>query len=331
MKNIISAFVLLLLFSSCSKEILTAGNTPPTKVYEEFWQHVEEHYIYFDEKNVDWDSVYQVYRPSVTDDLSDEELLQVMENSLLELRDAHNTIRTPLRRAKSFQFTAGYEVHFSLDVVEAKYIDGDFATEKIFSYGNIDDRTIYIHIPQMQQISSLQKLIRNLVTDSTKNIILDVRGNSGGDSNPVPQLLGDFVKEKTLLGSYIEKSGPLRTDETNPIPIYAEPSSGFQFDFKVFVLQDRQGYSATSYLAAMCKGLSNFTLVGQITGGGGGGNADYELSNGWIVAVSVSDFLDKDGRTIELGVAPDVEVENSAEDISNEMDKMLEKVLELAH
>ena len=167
------------------------------------------------------------------------------------LRDAHNVIRTPFRQSKVYNFRDGYEIHFSPELVESKYIEGELASEKSFKYGNIDNQTIYIHVPKMEYIYSLQKLIRRLVNEETKNLIIDVRNNSGGNSNPVPELLGDFVTEKTLLGSYIEKSGPKREDETEPVPMYALPSADYHFDIQVFILINRGCYSATSYLACL--------------------------------------------------------------------------------
>ena len=329
MKNLILLSIISILLSSCSKEITISSEHHPTALYDEFWNHVNDNYIYFDEKEVDWNEVYKSYSPTINANTSEEELLQAMENSLLELRDGHNLLRTPFRQSKVYNFRAGYEIHFSPELVENKYINGKLSTEKSFKYGNIDDKTIYIQVPKMEYIYSLRKLIRRLVNDETKNLIIDVRNNGGGNSNPVPELLGDFVTEKTLLGSYIEKSGPRREDETAPIPIYAIPSAEYHFDIQVFVLINRGGFSATSYWAGMVDDLPNFTLVGQITGGGGGGNAGFELSNGWALAVSVSDFIDAKGKTIELGVSPDIAIENSESDILNGRDLMLDKVLEL--
>lgn len=329
MKKLILLSIVALFLSSCSKEILIPTTNNPQELYDEFWHHVNDNYIYFDEKKVDWNDVYKTYAKEINTQTSEEELLQAMENSLLALRDGHNLIRTPFRQSKIYNYKEGYNIHFSSKLVEEKYIDGDLKQYQSFLYGKIDDETIYIQIPKMEYIYSLQKLVREQVKEETKNLILDVRNNGGGNSNPVPELLGDFVKEKTLLGSYIEKSGPNREDETAPIPIYALPSEGYSFDINVFILINRGCYSATSYLAGMCNQLPRFTLVGQKTGGGGGGNAGFELSNGWTLAISVSDFIDVKGKTIENGVNPHIEIENSEEDILNEQDRMLEKVLEL--
>jgi len=329
MKNIFWFLVIALLASSCSKESKITSENNPIEMYDEFWNHVNDNYIYFDEKNVDWNEVYKIHGSNLTINTTEEELLQAMENSLLELKDGHNVIRTPFRQSKVYNYREGYEIHFSPELVEEKYIQNGLTPHKSFSYGYIDEEILYIQIPKMEYINSLQNLIREQVTNQTTQLILDVRNNGGGNSNSVPELLGDFVKEKTLLGSYIEKSGPLREDETTPVPIYAIPSADYQFDIQVFVLINRGGYSATSYLAAMTKDLPNFTLVGQITGGGGGGNAGFELSNGWALAISVSDFIDSNGTTIENGVTPHITIENQSTDISNGHDVMLEKVLDL--
>ena len=328
MKNTIICCIFCLLLSSCSKTLFTESTQNPLSLYDEFWTHVNDNYIFFQEKEVDWEDVYQKYSKNLSEHSSEEELLQAMENSLLELKDAHNVIRTPFRASKKYNYTEGYAVHFSPELVEEKYIKGNFAEERSFRYGAIDEESIYIYVPKMESIHQLRNLIRNLVVEQSKNLIIDVRNNGGGNSNPVPELLGDFVDKETLLGSYIEKSGPKREDETVPLPVYAFPSPDYHFDIKVALLINRAGYSATSYLAGMCKGLDNFTLFGQVTGGGAGGNAGYELSNGWELAISVSDFIDKQGNTIELGVQPDIEVINQESDISNGVDVMLEAAID---
>ena len=331
MKNLILFSIIVIFLSSCTKEIIVSSEQNPMALYDEFWNHVNENYIFFDEKNVDWNEVYKTYSPTISENTSEEELLQAMEHSLLELRDGHNLIRTPFRESKVYNFREHYEIHFSPELVAEKYIDGDLINHGSFNYGNIDNSTIYLHVPKMENIKGLKHLVRDLITDETKNLIIDVRNNGGGNSNDVPNWMGDFVTEKTLLGSYIEKTGPNREDESLPIPIYAIPSTDYHFDIQVFVLINRRGYSATSYLAGMVKHLPNFTLVGQITGGGGGGNAGFELSNGWALAISVSDFIDAEGQSIEVGVSPEIAIENTAMDIENGQDRMLEKVLELSN
>jgi len=330
MKNIIALIIVAFSISSCSSSLYEGFDPTNSKaVYDEFWHHVNENYIYFREKNVDWSEVYEMYGSTLDDLSSEEDLFRAMEGSILELRDTHNRLATTVGNAKVHNYKEGYDIHHSIEVIKTNYIDGSLEQSNIFSHGLIDKETVYVSVPKMESIRYLKALLRKITTDEIKNIVIDLRNNSGGNSNDVPMLLNDYVSQKTYLGGYVEKSGPSIDDTTDPIGVYAEPSLDYQYDGKVFVLINRIGYSATSYMAAMCKNLSNFTLVGQITGGGGGGNAGYELSNGWLLSISVSDFVDADGRSIELGVEPDVFIENTKEDIEEGRDRMLEAVLSL--
>lgn len=316
-------FAIFTLLIGCAQEI---NNN--TELYEEFWTYVDDNYIYFEEKQVDWNQVREQYLPTLHDLSTKEDLFAAMENSLLTLRDNHNRLKAPFQYGRTYDYTEGFEVHFSKDLVENSYIDGDFEEEDDLYYGYVDN-VLYIYLAEMKYNRSLRNLIRRLYKPELKGLILDIRGNGGGNSNGVPDLLGDFVEEKTQLGAYIEKSGPGHEDQTIPLPVYAEPSGDFYVEKPVVVLTDRGSYSASSYFAAMFKGLSQVTLVGQVTGGGGGGNSGFQLSNGWLVAVSVSDFIDKEEKTIENGVEPDIAIENTAEDIANGKDAMLERALSL--
>ena len=78
-------------------------------------------------------------------------------------------------------------------------------------------------------------------------------------------------------------------------------------------------------MAAMVKGIDNVQVFGQVTGGGGGGNYGHQLSNSWLLAVSASDFVDKEGQSIELGVEPDIEIINSEADIEAGKDIILKR------
>ena len=67
----------------------------------------------------------------------------------------------------------------------------------------------------------------------------------------------------------------------------------------------------------------------QITGGGAGGNLGLEMSNGWLLAVSVSDFLNSNFQSIESGVHPDVSIENEQEHILSGEDVMLQQAINI--
>lgn len=327
MKQMIYILLLITAGTLCSCSTSRMDQTEPRQVFDEFWTWVDENYIYFEEKAVDWDSVYQVYAEDVELIGTDEELFALMEQALLTLKDSHNRLESPFRRAKTHPFTEGYEVHFSDALVSERYLSDSLGSQGNLSWGLLQDSIGYIYLSDFTRYSAFRSVMEDMASREVSKLIVDVRSNGGGDSNAVPALLSVLVEEETLLGSYIEKSGPARDHVTAPIAERAYPDPDFHFSIPVVVLINRGSYSATSYFAAMIKGLPGVTIMGQRTGGGGGGNLGYQLSNGWLVAVSVSDFLDKEGQSIEPGVLPDVWVENTAADITAGRDRMLERAI----
>lgn len=319
--------IICLFFLTCEKQDATLDWSAPA-LYHEFWTYVDENYIFFEHKQVNWSTVYDDFGASLNESSDEEALFQAMNNSLLALKDNHNRLVTPFAEGTPFSINSGYDVNFSWEIIHDNYLQGAIRKSNGITYAIVDD-IIYCYLQDVRQDGKLRQLIRSLASVRTKGLIIDVRNNGGGDSDGIPLLLGDFVQERQLLGYYVEKSGPAHDDITAPIAVYANPNAEYNFGAPVVILTNRNTYSAASYLAAMFKGLPQVQVIGQISGGGAGGNLARQLTNEWIISVSVSDFLDKKGITIEGGVVPDITIENTQQDIENGRDRMLERAFEL--
>lgn len=320
---IITLFVLSSILPSFAQS--TTGNAKV--LFDEFWTFVDKNYIYFDAKKVDWDAVYQKYSPGINAQTTEDELFAIMDAAVVELKDAHSLLVKPKKVGTQYDFRSGYDIHFDPNLIKSKYIKDSLGQEGNLYWAMLDGNIGYIHLPKFNDFQAFEKVLRLMKIAKVNKLIIDVRNNGGGDSNPVPRLLGTIVQQKTLLGSYVEKIGPGHDAIVKPIPMYAHPRPDFHFDIPITVLINRGCYSATTYFAAMIKSLPNVTLVGQITGGGAGGHLGYQLSNGWQIRVSVSDFLDKNGQSTEVGVSPDVSITNTLDDIKKGRDIMLEKAM----
>lgn len=320
----------MITFFSCSKEIMIPSESfDAVSIFEEFWTYVDEHYIYFREKGVDWDEVRERYLSLVSRDMTDVELFDLCQDALMELRDNHNRLQSSFSSARKYPYFADFEVHFSIDVVRDQYAGGRLTQEGDLFYGMIAGDLGYIFIQDMDRFQALPAIMRQMKEEGAKGIIIDIRSNRGGDSNPFIEMISELITEPLTVGYYIEKSGPGHEENTDPIPVRSTPSADFYLNLPIALITDRESYSASSYMAAMYKAVPGVTVVGQLTGGGGGGNNGYQLSNGWIIAVSMSDFLDAEMQSIESGVEPDVFIENTAEGISAGRDDMLEKAIDI--
>ncbi len=312
--------------SACSNQDFDDKSQPD--IFEEFWSYVDQHYIYFEIKEVDWTSIKEKYSAQINDDSSDDSLFGVMEAALLELKDGHNRLERSGQLAEKYDYKDGYEIHFDGNVIKDNYMKEAVGVTEYLYWGMVEDNVGYVSLTKFKKYKVFRSVFEEMSVRKVDKLVIDMRSNSGGDETLIPELFNILVKEKTTLGAYIEKSGPEHNDVTDLLPVYSEEDPDFYFDIPIVVLINRGSFSATSYFASMIKGLENVTLMGQITGGGGGGNLGYQLSNGWVLAVSASDFQDKNGLSIEQGVQPDVYIENTKEDIENGVDKMLEMAIE---
>ena len=67
----------------------------------------------------------------------------------------------------------------------------------------------------------------------------------------------------------------------------------------------------------------NCTIIGGVTGGGGGMPMSYELPCGWIVRFSSVRMYDADKKDIEQGIKPDILVNM----VSTDKDDIIEKAI----
>jgi len=309
---------------SCSSHLISPSmEYVPYEIYDEFWTQVDENYIFFDLKEIDWDEQREIAMNNMHPEMSEKDLFHVVDASLLALEDNHSRMEGLGMFHTPFNFTEGYDINFSLDLVEQNYASTEFEESGSLSYGIMESGAGYIHFSQMNQYGAFGQIIRDMKDQGVTGLVIDVRGNGGGDSNPIPALLSDFTSDEIFLGSYVEKAGPGHNEVTPLLPAVTSPTA-YDFGLPVVMITNRQGYSATSYFAAMAKEIPSITVIGQTTGGGAGGNLGFQLSNGWVIAVSVSDFIDTAGSSIELGVEPDIAVVNSKTDLAVGTDKMLE-------
>ena len=125
MKYILS-LVLGLLLISC-EEAFFEDDTPqdPVANFDYLWNAFSERYSLFDYKNVDWDSVYNVYRPRVSSTTGDEELFEIMAEMLNSLRDGHTNLRSPFDISRYFPYLET-NPNFNYDLVERNYLGEDF-------------------------------------------------------------------------------------------------------------------------------------------------------------------------------------------------------------
>lgn len=307
------AFVLLC--SSCEKAFMEKepGKDPVT-TFEYLWKTVDEQYSFFDVKGVDWDSVYAVYRPKVSEKISDDSLFNVLGAMLNTLNDGHTNLISPFDVSHNELVYRRMYANSNIDpdVVVLNYLTINYHTTGAFTHNAIRDGQIaYLRYSSFISAISdddLEYLVNRY--KNTKGMIIDLRQNGGGNVDNVWNLMKLFPRGDRQLYQTQIKNGPAH-DDFSDISIVKQPSHDEKTTYgkPIVVLTDRGSYSATSFFSLCIK--SNFpdaTIVGDTTGGGLGLPNGGELPNGWSYRFSITRTLDNNDNNYENGMPPDVTV-----------------------
>ncbi|MBQ5854606.1 MAG: peptidase S41, partial [Alistipes sp.] len=167
------------------------------------------------------------------------------------------------------------------------------------------------------------------IVEKADGIIFDIRNNPGGSGDIGLKLAGMFFKEKTHVGYHALKGGPGHNDMTELTPIYSKPSKFADWsDKKTMLLTNREVYSTANLFSSALKLAKNVTQIGGITGGGGAMPMTHFLPNGWIVVFPANMLFDVNKQHIESGIAPDIEVTATDEELEAGRDAIIERAIE---
>jgi hypothetical protein len=126
----------------------------------------------------------------------------------------------------------------------------------------------------------LDYFFRQLVNTATTGLILDVRGNGGGDVADLNFLVGSLIASPLQVGYTRSKSGIGRLDYTPWAPAIVTPRAGAAaFTKPIVVLADGESVSMAELTTMSLKQLPNTTIVGDTTWGANGPLTDNAVFN----------------------------------------------------
>lgn len=315
-------FLMTVLLSSCVTED-TFDDTQKGN-FEALWKIMDEHYCFFDEKGVDWDSVHTAYARQVDGTMNDSQLLEVMANMLAELRDGHVNLYTSFDMARYWGFHENYPSNYS-DTLVDKYLGTDYKIAGGLSYRILDDNIGYVRCASFSSEAGSGNLDNVLLyLAPCRGLIIDLRDNGGGLLTAAEKMAARFTNEKRLVGYMRHKTGRGHNDFSSMEEQWLKPASGLRWQKPVAVLTNRQVFSAANEFVKYMKCCPGVIVVGDKTGGGAGLPFSSELPNGWSVRFSACPMYDADKQSTEQGIDPDIRVELDADYLATGRDAIIE-------
>lgn len=338
-KIFITLFLATVTLVSCEKyETVKTVDTDFKRNFDAFWTMVDEQYCYLDYKNIDWKGVYDELLPRVETAKTEQEFFNILCTALDHLKDGHVWMESQFKAysCSTYLFDENgnrYPSNFNKSVAR-KYVEEVFHTiNSNLHFGEIkrNGRTfayIYQADFEYEWQANDYKYIKPIV-EKADGIIFDIRNNPGGSGDIGLKLAGMFFKEKTMVGYHALKGGPGHNDMTELTPIYSKPSKIADWsDKKTMLLTNREVYSTANLFSSALKLAKNVTQIGGITGGGGAMPMTHFLPNGWIVVFPANMLFDVNKQHIENGIAPDIEVTATDEELAAGRDAIIERAIE---
>ena len=185
-----------------------------------------------------------------------------------------------------------------------------------------DDQTGYIYVSEFDTVTlgQFEKALKELETQGMQGLIIDLRGNPGGNVVTVTEMLKLLLPKGTIL-TVKDKNGDVQEYKSDGAHEFTKP---------LVVLVNQYSASASEIFAGAVKDYGVGKIVGKTTFGKGIVQNVIGLQDGSAMKITMAEYFTPSGKSIhKKGVTPDVEVEYEADPEDPLADNQLERALEV--
>ncbi len=190
------------------------------------------------------------------------------------------------------------------------------------SHEMLDDHIGYIEITGFEDTTTgqFEKALQELNEQKMESLIVDLRGNPGGNLSVVVEMCDMILPEGTIV-SIEDRNGKgevFTSDEEHKLNV------------PLVVLVNGNSASASEIFAGAVKDYKVGTLVGTTTFGKGIVQNIYSLPDNTSFKITSSEYFTPNGTNIHgVGVEPDVVVEFEYDEENPDADNQLDKAIEI--
>lgn len=163
--------------------------------------------------------------------------------------------------------------------------------------------------------------VMEIVNKNPSGVILDLRNDPGGYLDTAIDIASEWVEDGVIV-SEKGKGGDVITHKAN--------GRARLKDFKTVVLINKGSASGSEIIAGALQDYKLATLVGETSFGKGSVQTMFPLDDGSAIKLTIARWYTPNENLIDgEGIDPDISIELSDEDFSNDKDPQLDKAIEL--
>lgn len=185
----------------------------------------------------------------------------------------------------------------------------------------LEDEIGYLAISEFDSVTLEQyrEGLAELTTQGMEGLIVDLRGNPGGNLDTVCEILDLMLPEGLIV--YTEDKDGNRQEFTS--------DEAQEVQVPLAVLVDGNSASASEIYAGAIQDYGIGQIVGTKTYGKGVVQTIYDLKDGTSLKLTVAEYFTPNGRNIDgEGITPDVEVTYQRNENDPEADNQLDRAVE---
>ena len=313
----------------------TPQDLPPSasaiEQFDSLWNEFDRSYSFFVLKNIDWDDSRTRFRSQLSSTSSDSALFQTLSDMLLELRDPHVRLQTPLGDSTYTGWFDQFPTNFDESIVMATYLGPNamLSPQANMLFGQINTDIGYLRVHRLGGTghgADIDFILGQLA--GAKGLVVDLRSNGGGDDRNGEGVAARFADTARLYRRVRFRNGPNHNDFGPFIDSVISPAGARSFSGPVAVLTNRGTISSAESLVLAFAVFPNVRSFGDFTGGGSANPEQKQMSNGWLYTVSRWIEYRPDGTTFEgAGIEPDIRVDINAQDAAALRDTILDTAI----
>ena len=298
------------------------------------WNAINDLYPCLEFKEIDWDSIYNIYIPRVENSTGDEIYL-IINDLLKELKDQHVNFRS---RGKGLimpyispRWLRDYDAYDPVTI--RNYFEDELllACNNAVEYGMLDNNIGYIYISHFNNLNQFSDFFQ--VMDYVRNtdaLIIDERRNSGGLSENLQEVVGWFLDTTLRFDSFMKDDIWYDGEDYTFHPHNVQ----HKYTNPIVVLINGACISSGELFPELMKQLPNVTLIGDTTAGALCNDfenlkGDFTLPGGIMIHIGTRYIMRFDGTVGEWnGIDPDIYLPQSEKELQNGNDLQLEFAIE---